>query len=368
MKLLFSAGALALLAACVPLKPTTRHDVFKPQAELPHEEAPHPRNSLEWWYFTGHLKDQATGEAFGVEYVFFHFNPNGKQDYQMVNVAVTDPQGQRFAYDYKLEKLPRPLTDSLPLRLHAQKGAQTWTLRGQEGRYELQAAEPKPSGTGLAPAQNGATPNAVPLRFTLTTAPAKPVLLHGGTGYEQYGSLAQAGYYSYPRLTTTGTLELGGKTHQVAGELWYDRQWNCGGVNKKHVAWDWLSLQLNEPREELMLYAVHNKQAGQHIAGGGSHYSAQNENHHLAETDFQLEPLTYWTSPRSGRQYPAKWRVQVPAQGYDLVVEPLVPDQELGLKVFKVFNLYYWEGMCRVTGTHRGQPVTGNAYVEITNR
>jgi len=33
-----------------------------------------------------------------------------------------------------------------------------------------------------------------------------------------------------------------------------------------------------------------------------------------------------------------------------------------------VLKLNYWEGMCRVTGTCHGQSVTGNAYVEITNR
>jgi predicted secreted hydrolase len=60
--------------------------------------------------------------------------------------------------------------------------------------------------------------------------------------------------------------------------------------------------------------------------------------------------------------------VQVPSQGYDLVVEPLVPNQELALRFFHAFTMYYWEGMCKVTGTHRGQPVTGKAYVEITNR
>ena len=70
----------------------------------------------------------------------------------------------------------------------------------------------------------------------------------------------------------------------------------------------------------------------------------------------------------AGKTYPAKWRVQVPAKGYDLVVEPLIPNQELSLRLFKVFNLRYWEGMCRVTGTHHGAPVTGQAYVEITNR
>ena len=41
--------------------------------------------------------------------------------------------------------------------------------------------------------------------------------------------------------------------------------------------------------------------------------------------------------------------MQVPAQGYDLMVEPLVPQQELALRLFNVFTMYYWEGMCRVT-------------------
>ncbi|MCC3153704.1 lipocalin family protein [Hymenobacter sp. BT770] len=351
MKFLRLSLLLVLASACSILKPTTRHDLFPGQAQLPQEEAPHVKNSLEWWYFTGHLKDVASGEAFGVEYVFFHFNPDGKQDYQMVNFALTDPQTQQFRYDYKLDKLAAPLTAALPINLTGQKAAQIWTLTGQEGRYQLLARMADHAGQAI----------------NLTTTPAKPALLHGGTGYEQYGAVAQAGYYSFPRLAATGTLEAGGKIHQVTGDLWYDRQWNCGGVNKKNVAWDWLSLQLDEPKEELMLYAVHDTKTGQHI-GGGSHFGAQGENLHLAETEFKLEPLTYWTSPKSKKKYPATWHVSVPSKGYELTVTPLVPNQELGLRLFKVLNLYYWEGMCRVTGTRNGQPVKGNAYVEITNR
>ena len=349
------AVLLLLATACIPFKPTTKNDVFPGRAQLPQDEAPHAQNSLEWWYFTGHLKDIKTGQAFGVEYVFFHFNPDGKQDYQMVNFALTDPQTQQFRYDYRLDKQSAPPALSLPLALSQRQGAQTWTLTGQEGRYQLQArmAEKGPNKSGQA--------------ISLVTTPAKPVLLHGGTGYEQYGAVAQAGYYSYPRLAATGTVVVGGQTHQVAGELWYDRQWNCGGVNQKNVAWDWLSLQLDEPREEIMLYALRDTNTGQRIAGG-SHFGPQGQNLHLAESDFKLEPLTYWTSPKSKKKYPATWHVTVPAQGYDLTITPLVPHQELSLRLFKVLNLYYWEGMCRITGTHRGQPVTGNAYVEITNR
>ncbi|GAB2945927.1 lipocalin-like domain-containing protein [Hymenobacter coalescens] len=353
-KLLSAATALLLLTGptgCI-LKPTTRHDTSEDRAQLPREEAVHVRNSVEWWYFTGHLRDQQSGEQYGIEYVFFHFNPSGKRDYLMVNVAVTDPKQQRFHYDYALQPQRRILPDSLPIRLRLPKAEQLWSLDGQEGRYQLKAGLTTHPGTG----------------FELTTTPAKPVLLHGGTGYEQYGPVAKAGYYSYPRLSTTGTLTLDGQARSVSGELWYDRQWNCGSVNKRHIAWDWLSIQLHETRDDLMLYTVHNKKTQERI-GGGSLFGPQGENQHLEAKDFQLEPIDHWQSPRTGSRYPARWRVRVPAKGYDLTVEPLVPEQELSLKLFKALPpLNYWEGMCRVTGTHHGQPVTGNAYVEITNR
>lgn len=350
-KLLFAVPLLLLSTTGCLLRPTAKHDKFEAQARLPQEEAVHPRNSVEWWYFTGHLRDQQ-GQQYGIEYVFFHFNPSGKRDYLMVNVAVTDPQHQKFHYDYALQPQKRILPDSLPIRLRLPKDGQVWQLDGQEGRYQLRAELPAHPGTG----------------FQLTTTPAKPVLLHAGTGYEQYGNLAKAGYYSYPRLSTTGTLTLDGQPRQVSGELWYDRQWNCGSVNKRHIAWDWLSIQLDGTRDDLMLYAVHNKKTQEQISGG-SLFGPQGENRHLAQQDFQLEPLNYWQSPTTGRRYPARWRVQVPSQGYDLTVEPLVPHQELSLNLFKALpNLNYWEGMCRVTGTQHGKPVTGNAYVEMTNR
>ncbi|WP_400192668.1 lipocalin family protein [Hymenobacter sp. B81] len=342
---------LTLLSPACSLKPTTKHDVQAPQAQLPQEEAPHRRNSLEWWYFTGHLRDSLSGQQYGLEYVFFHFNPTGRKDHLMVNVALTDPQQKRFRYDYEWRGLKNELPSTLPLDLSLRKQDQTWTLRGQEGRYQLHADLTSHPGYGLS----------------LRTEPAKPVLLHGGTGYENYGNIATAGYYSYPRLSTRGTLLINGEKRPVSGELWYDRQWNCGAVTRKDIGWDWFSIQLDEPREELMLYAVYDKNSTRKI-GGGTHNSVQSQNTHLGESDFQLETLEYWTSPKSKLRYPSKWRVRVPSQGYDLVIEPVMPEQELTLKLIAGIRMYYWEGMCRVTGTRHGQPVRGNSYVEITNR
>ncbi|MBD2723049.1 lipocalin family protein [Hymenobacter armeniacus] len=346
---------LLLATACAAPRPTTRFNPTATRAELPREEAVHSKNSLEWWYLTGHLTDQATGHQYGVEYVFFHFNlKDGKQDWQMVNMALTDPQGQKFNYDYKLGRLPRLLTDSLPLRLRDQQRGQVWKLDGQEGTYHLQAAFTGKQNAGYS--------------LDLTTRPTRPVVLHSGTGYENYGNGIVAGYYSYPRLATTGTLTVGGQPHAVTGELWYDRQWNCTSIVDKNVGWDWLSIQLDEPREEFMLNTLRNSATGLTLNNGTFSRATGGADLHLSGPDFQLTPLTYWTSPKSKKKYPATWRVQVPGQGYDLTVEPLVPQQELALRFFHAFTMYYWEGMCRVTGTRNGQPVTGKAYVEITNR
>ncbi|OWP64350.1 hypothetical protein CDA63_04770 [Hymenobacter amundsenii] len=349
--LLLTTVLLLFAASGCALKPTNKFDVFTERAELPREEAVHQQNSLEWWYFTGHLRDKTTGETFGVEYVFFHFNLNGKRDWQMVNFALTDPQTRQFRYDYKVTRLPELMASALPLNLSARKKDQTWTLTGQEGRYHLQGRMAAHPGQAI----------------DLTTTPAKPVLLHGGTGYENYGDVAKAGYYSYPRLATTGTLEIGGKVREVEGELWYDRQWNGNSVTNKGIGWDWFSVQLDEPRAEIMAYQLFDRNTNRTVSGG-THYGPNLTNQHLNAEDFQLEVLDYWTSPHSKLRYPNKWRLRVPSQGYDLTITPVMPDQELTLKLFAGIKMHYWEGMCQVEGTYNGQPVKGNSYVEITNR
>ena len=53
----FSVFLLCLLLEISCKIPYNKKDVFEPKADLSIDEAPHEKNSLEWWYFTGHLKD-----------------------------------------------------------------------------------------------------------------------------------------------------------------------------------------------------------------------------------------------------------------------------------------------------------------------
>ena len=69
-----------------------------------------------------------------------------------------------------------------------------------------------------------------PIEFNLKTTEGKGLVLHDGVGYENYGDLAVAGYYSYPRLDASGEIQIDSNLYNLKGNLWYDRQWNCSGV------------------------------------------------------------------------------------------------------------------------------------------
>lgn len=348
--LLVSLIAVVFFAqACVP-KPVTTYDPPREYALLPIDEAPHPKNSLEWWYLTGHLYD-ADSLEYGIEYVFFHFTPRGKREYMMVNVAISDPQKQTFHYDYKIARAKEGLSFALPVQLYMDKKKERWSLNGQEGKYTIKAQMVDHPGYG----------------FELKTEPIKDILLHAGKGYEDYGGYAKAGYYSFPRMSAEGKLWVEGKEMQVSGELWYDRQWNCIGVVDRNIAWDWMSVQLNEHQEEIMLYTVHHYGDGVEIMGG-TYFNASGENIYLPQGSFTIKETDFWKSPVSKGSYPIAWEVEIPAHELSFTVKAKIPQQELNLNFGLGLKLHYWEGMCEVKGFRKGQPFTGNSYVEITNR
>lgn len=67
-----------------------------------------------------------------------------------------------------------------------------------------------------------------------------------------------------------------------------------------------------------------------------------------------------WKNPRTGVEYPARWRIVLPSRDLSLEVAPALADQELPVTV------RYWEGAVRLSGKHEGQPVGGRGYVELT--
>ena len=341
---------LSLIAACDG-EPYTENDVQAQRASLPRDEAPHFKNSLEWWYFTGHLYTADSSRRFGTEYVFFHTTPSAGQDFLILNYALTDPQQGAFYYDVDFNKLDQFLGDSLPLQLATQDGELSASLKGQMGNYDLSGQM-----------------EAHPVGMQLSTQPQKPVMLHDGTGYEDYAGLARAGYYSFPRLQAQGDIYLKGDTLPVHGTLWYDRQWDCLGVWSTKVGWDWFSVQLEDPREELMLYQLHSLPGDSIITLGGTYFTADSQQVELRPQHIEISAGQPWESPETGSVYPQCWNIQIDTLDLALEVQSELKPQELEMSYMLAMSVHYWEGMVKAKGRLRGEPVKGQGYVEMTNR
>ncbi len=80
--------------------------------------------------------------------------------------------------------------------------------------------------------------------------------------------------------------------------------------------------------------------------------------------DYQTEWWYYtgnsWKSPKSGRKYPSKWRINIPKLALSLEGQPLMLNQELDISTI------YWEGAVGFRGEMKGKPVEAKGYIEMT--
>jgi predicted secreted hydrolase len=290
------------------------------RVSLPADEPPHDE-PVEWWYWTGHLQDEQS-RWYGFEEVFFVFS-EGTAQVQMSHVAVTDVAADTFTYDARFGGWDGTVPDE-----GFAFTDDDWTASGADGDDHLVGA---------------VGDYALDLSLHATTP---PVLQHGD-GYTDYDFGGYTYYYSRPRMTTTGTLTVGGEARPVTGESWFDHQWGDLGTASDD-GWDWFAVQLEDGRS-LMLFQVRTPDGG--TWQGGSLTGADCVTEEL--DDFTVTPTGTWTNA-GGCDYPSGW--DIVAGGLSLAVTPVRADQELSLSYDS-----YWEGASTVSGD-----ATGRAYVELT--
>jgi predicted secreted hydrolase len=142
-----------------------------------------------------------------------------------------------------------------------------------------------------------------------------------------------------------------------------DHEFGSNQLREDQVGWDWFSIQLDN-QAELMLYLMRRKDGTVDPYSSGTLVSADGTIKHLALKDFRIEVLDRWKSPKSGANYPMRWKVTIPAEEIDLEILPAFSDQELITS--RSTRVTYWEGAVGITGKFKNAPVTGNGYVEMT--
>ena len=321
---------------------------------LPRDLAAHPDAQTEWWYYTGHGTTDS-GREFGFELVFF----KRRTDLDNVSVvplrllgnpfyfahfALTDVTKQTFRYSHLKSSngpfdLPAAASES-----HYFLRLGEWSVRDAHGDHVVRAA--------IDPT----------LTFEASLRPSKPVVLNGedGVSFKDAGEASR--YFSYTRIEMEGDLTENGKTEHFTGSAWMDREFGTWAPTENQKGWDWFSIQL-ENQLDVMCYQLRNSAGEVSPYSSGTLVEPDGSSSPMSAADFSITPRSEWTSPRSDAVYPSGWRVIVEARGIDLEIVPVLKDQELDTRGSTM--IVYWEGACTVTGTAKGEPVRGRAYVEL---
>ncbi|MFL5778791.1 MAG: lipocalin family protein [Chloroflexota bacterium] len=334
---------------------------------LPADDGPHDRLT-EWWYYTGHLRDGA-GARFGFEVVVFRAERGRFPTGWVSHFAVTDETGHRFYYAQRadiaatVDRSPRdaagmPTGFDLALAnadpFHPQTDARVaWSIAGSGGNDRL-SAELTPDEAVQAEVPGG-------MAIDLSLSATKPVTLQDRDGWIDFGPAGGSYYYSRTAMSAHGTLDLAGRRYAVDGAAWFDHQWG-DYVAIGASGWDWFAINLSDG-PDLMLWPIRDA-AGEYPLTYGTLVDRAGEAHHLDPSDFTVEVTDHWGSPKTGATYPAGWRVRVPGAGLSVELKPTVADQELDTR--RTTGLAYWEGSQVVQAIRDGQPIGGEAYVELT--
>ncbi len=318
---------------------------------FPRDEAAHDRLT-EWWYYTGHLQT-ADNRHYGFEFVVFRAERGDFPVSWASHFALTDETGNRFGYEQRSEIGPQvdvSTETGFDLRIHGSTdtglidaSAQPWEMAGLNGSDGMSA---QTTNFGLD--------------LTMTDTRPKPIL-HFGQGWVDFGSAGSSYYYSRPRMTASGTLTVSGQSFEVSGDAWFDHQWGdfiaVGGGG-----WDWFAVNLDDGTD-LTISRVRAAD-GTYPLIYGTLVGADGSVTHLERDQFTLTANSTWTSPQTGAQYPMEWTIELPAQQLQIKLQPTVLDQELDTRL--TTGVVYWEGSQNVQATHAGQPLSGQAYVELT--
>jgi predicted secreted hydrolase len=336
--------------------------VLGPRAfEFPRDHGAHPEYRQEWWYVTGNL-DATTGERFGFELTFFRFAlappaptwaaatpvaPEGNQSrwrtrqIYMAHFAITDVARQRFRFSQKLSRGAVGLAgaDMPPLHVWVDDWSLA-TVSSGETTWHLQASE-----NGYA--------------LTLDAKALMQPVLNGEQGFSRKSSEVGVAsyYYSIPRVAVRGQLLRDGKSLDVKGLAWVDREWSSASLDR---GWDWFALQLGDG-SSLMFYVLRRDDGRRDPNSAGTWVSPDGKSRKLSSDDVQVEVLDYWTNAR-GDRYPGRWRVRAPVVGVDVEVRPVLQNQEL------TTSPRYWEGAVDVTAASEGtagKKADGRGYVEL---
>lgn len=312
---------------------------------FPDDHGAHDDFRIEWWYVTANLKD-ADGQSFGVQWTLFrNALPRAKglqgdgsgwsnRNLWMGHAAVTSQDDHFAAERYARGGVQQAGVTLEPFSAWIDDWSFTSLSANDDPLKDMQLRASGPQ-----------------FNYRLHLKATKPLVLQGKNGFSQKSEQGQASYYySQPFFQADGSIEIDGKTYQVSGPAWLDREWSSQPLTDNQTGWDWFSLHLGDGAE-VMLYRMRQKDGESYLTG--TWINADGSTEQLASKDIDLAPED--TTDVEGRDMPTRWTVKIPSKAVDIAVEALNPQAWMNLQI------PYWEGPVTLSGSH-----TGVGYLEMT--
>jgi predicted secreted hydrolase len=326
---------------------------------FPQDHFSHPEFKTEWWYYSGHLSDREK-KSYGYQLTFFRTGLKREtqtkskwsiQNLYFAHLALTDESKKRFEYREKISR------GSLE-----EAGASSYERDGKPFRVWVEDWSLEAKGTTMTDHLLKSGDQDFGIELLLT--PEKKPVVHGQNGISQKaeGEGYASHYYSITRLKTEGKIFLKKKEIPVQGRSWMDHEFGSAQLREYQIGWDWFGIQL-ENGIDLMIYQIRHRDGKIDPYSSGTTIFSDGSQQHLPLKESQIEILGQWKSKKSGATYPSGWRVKIPRDQIELVLTPVVKDQELITEAST--RVTYWEGSVRVEGRYRNDPVKGLGYVEL---
>ncbi len=313
---------------------------------FPTDHQAHPNFRHEWWYLTANLSDEE-GNPLGIQWTQFRFAaapPTGEnevkktewqtQQIYMAHSAVTTQDKHYADEKWSRDQAALAGVDASPFRVYLDDWQ--WTSSTDD----------------LFPATLNA--NSEQFGYSLKLTSSAPYQKQGEQGYSTKSADGQVAsyYYSQPFIDVTGQVTIDGKTHQVSGKGWIDREWSSQFLLDSQQGWDWFALRLSE-ETSLVVFQLRDTKTGKASFSSAKLMLQNGSGIAIPQKDIQLEATKQ--TEIQGHNYPTQWQVSIPNQQIELTVSALNPNAKMPLSV------PYWEGPVRIEGTH-----SGTGYMELT--
>ncbi|MFD0917134.1 lipocalin-like domain-containing protein [Pseudahrensia aquimaris] len=312
--------------------------------DFPKDHGPHPDYRIEWWYVTSTLKGD-DGNDYGIQWTLFRSAFAPPSDTSTVS---TWNNGQLWMGHAALTSA----TSHFVAERRARGGVSQAGVRAQPfsawiDDWEMTAVSDQTEGIS----QVKLAANGEGFSYDLRLDANGPLVLHGDKGYSVKSPDGQASYYfSQPFYRVSGALRIEGKSIQVTGEAWLDREWSSQPLSETQTGWDWVSLSFDSG-EKLMGFQVRTKDGAPFTSA--TWISADGTP--TAFGDGALKMTALKTDEVAGRRVPTGWRVELPQKDVDVEISALNPDSWMAT------SIPYWEGPVSIKGTKAGR-----GYLEMT--